>query len=157
MGQKPPVTSVSAGAAALGLTMGGMSMLPGAGGGAARAQAAPAQPVRESNNCVRRYFLEILWCIFLPARFCQRHLLRICMAVRCIGGAGEFVQRSGCRPSFTCSIKYKISVVVPFLYLVMDAIDDVMADGAEQSEAPVPGLPTLRAQGERHQVGLSSD
>eukprot|EP00903_Cladosiphon_okamuranus_P021627 g19885.t1 len=42
MGQKPAVTSVSAGAAALGLTMGGM--LPGAGGGAARAQTAPVQP-----------------------------------------------------------------------------------------------------------------
>lgn len=42
MGQAPPVTSVAAGAAAMGLTMGGM--LPGAGAGV-RAQAAPVMQV----------------------------------------------------------------------------------------------------------------
>ncbi|CAN0414039.1 unnamed protein product, partial [Ectocarpus sp. 12 AP-2014] len=41
MGQAPPVTSVSAGAAALGLTMGAAMHAPGAG---TRAQTAPAQP-----------------------------------------------------------------------------------------------------------------
>ncbi|CAM9393561.1 unnamed protein product [Ectocarpus sp. 4 AP-2014] len=41
MGQAPPVTSVSAGAAALGLTMGAAMQAPGAG---TRAQTAPVQP-----------------------------------------------------------------------------------------------------------------
>lgn len=45
MGQAPPVTSVSAGAAALGLTMGAAMQAPGAG---TRTQTAPAQPVRPS-------------------------------------------------------------------------------------------------------------
>lgn len=45
MGQAPPVTSVSAGAAALGLTMGAAMQAPGAG---TRTPTAPAQPVRPS-------------------------------------------------------------------------------------------------------------
>ena len=48
MGQKPAVSSVSAGAAALGLTMGGM--LPGTAGGVARTQTAPVQPVRRMEE-----------------------------------------------------------------------------------------------------------
>lgn len=47
MGQAPPVTSVAAGAAAMGLTMGVGGMLQAPGGGA-RAQAAPLQQVRLS-------------------------------------------------------------------------------------------------------------
>lgn len=50
MGQAPPVTSVSAGAAALGLTMGSGLHVPGA-----RAPTAPPAPVR---NCLWRSYLS---------------------------------------------------------------------------------------------------
>ncbi len=79
MGQAPPVASVSAGAAALSLTMGGM--LPGAGAAASKS---PAPPVRRVAQAGDDELILRAWCCLARIESSQSGRLSSVVTMPCM-------------------------------------------------------------------------